>query len=359
MEPDLSALDGADRNGKEDPREELRRLDDVASRGAVKRYARILQGARTRGLRVMLTLNHFTLPVWIHDPQAVRSAFAGIGPDDPLPADLKRAGWLDAETVAEFRKYAAYAAWKFGDEVNLWATLNEPMVLVAQGFVSIPGVTGVKAPGILSYPAALRGVENLGLANAAAYDAIHADDREARVGFVHTWPTGALQSGSAADATAPATPPILNRAYLGWRSRASTTPTPTGSGTRRDPQAAARQGVTTVGVNHYSPARAQSLGVPVTSRIPCSTSSPRSPIGDRAPEGPPCPQPAPIRLGDRRHRASHVVDRRRATASRSTVTRTDRRRRRRGNAAATSALTSELSVARSRRHRRPATSTGR
>ena len=80
---------------------------------------------------------------------------------------------------------AGVAAWKFGGDVRLWATLNEPLVTVSQGFVSIPGVTGVKAPAVLSYTAALRALENLGLANAAAYDAIKAVDRRARVGFVH------------------------------------------------------------------------------------------------------------------------------------------------------------------------------
>ena len=29
----------------------------------------------------VLTLNHFTLPSWLHDPIAVRDAFAGVGPD--------------------------------------------------------------------------------------------------------------------------------------------------------------------------------------------------------------------------------------------------------------------------------------
>ena len=106
-----------------------------------------MRGHASVRLRVMLTLNHFTLPIWIDDPEKVRAAFAGRGPDDPIPDGVRKAGWLDRSTVAEFRKFAAYAAWKFRDEVNLWATLNEPLITVSQGFVSIPGVTGVKAPG--------------------------------------------------------------------------------------------------------------------------------------------------------------------------------------------------------------------
>ena len=42
------------------------------------------------GMRPMVTLNHFTLPRWLHDPIAVRRAFAGVGPDDPVPAVAAR-----------------------------------------------------------------------------------------------------------------------------------------------------------------------------------------------------------------------------------------------------------------------------
>ena len=62
----------------------------------------------------MLTLNHFTLPIWIHDPLAVRRAFDDVGPDEDIPRRPRRAGWLSRSTVGEFRKFAAYAAWKFG-----------------------------------------------------------------------------------------------------------------------------------------------------------------------------------------------------------------------------------------------------
>jgi beta-galactosidase len=70
-----------------------------------------------------VTLNHFTLPSWLHDPIAVRAAFDGLGPDDPPPA-VRRGGWLDRSTVREFGKFAAWAAWKYRRRVRLWATVN-------------------------------------------------------------------------------------------------------------------------------------------------------------------------------------------------------------------------------------------
>jgi beta-glucosidase/6-phospho-beta-glucosidase/beta-galactosidase len=248
----------------------LRALDGRANRRAVRHYQRLLQGAQRGGLTVMLTLNHFTLPRWIHDPLAVRAAFAGRGADEPVPRGLRRAGWLSRRTVREFRKFAAYAARKFGRQVDLWATLNEPVVTAAQGYVSIPGVTGTKAPGILSYPAAIRVVVNQGLANAAAYDAIHAHDRHARVGFV-----GNLLDWRPADATSAAdaqaarhADQIFNRTFIeeavnGWYDTDVDGVEDPGETHR------ARAGKADfIGVNHYSPARAQALPAPVSSAVP-------------------------------------------------------------------------------------------
>ena len=271
---------------------ELRRLDRLADPAAVRHYQRIIRGARRRGMRVMVTLNHFTLPSWVHDPIGVRRAFAGRGPDDPVPAGIRRAGWLDAGTVDEFRKYAAYAASRFGGDTDLWATLNEPLVTVSQGYVSIPGVTGVKAPAVLSYPAAIRALTNLGHANAAAYDAIHAHAARARVGFVVNlvdWRPS--DPGSAADVTAAQhADQIFNRAYIeaavnGWYDTNVDGVRDAGEVDR-----SLRDKADFIGVNHYSPARAQALGAPVSSTVPLFDFAPQVTYrGTGNPQGPPCP----------------------------------------------------------------------
>ena len=271
---------------------ELKRLDDLADQSQLKQYRRILRGAQDRGLDVMLTLNHFTLPIWIHDPLAVRAAFDGLGADDPVPSDLAKGGWLSRSTIGEFRKFAAYASWKLGRYVDRWATMNEPLVLVTQGYVSIPGVTGVKAPGILNYPAALQAVEFLGLGNAAAYDAIHAQDRRAKVGFVHNmvdWrplnPASAADQASAANADR-----ILSRSFLeiavnGWYDIDADGVEDPGE---LRPKLADKGDF--IGVNHYSPAKVQSLGFPVTPTIPSFDFVPYLTYqGNGNPTGPPCP----------------------------------------------------------------------
>jgi len=278
--------------GRRVGRADLRRLDRVADAGAVRRYRRIIRGAHRRGMQVLLTLNHFTLPIWVHDPLAVRRAFAGVGPAEPVPAGLRRAGWLNRSTVSEFRKYAAFAAWKFGGDVRLWATLNEPLVTVSQGFASIPGLTGVKAPAVLSFTAALRALENLGLANAAAYDAIKAADRHARVGFVHNMVAWRPSNPSSpADAVAARhADQLFNRAWLDLAVRGIYDIDADGvedPGERR-PRLAGKADF--VGVNHYSPGRAGALGGPVSPVVPLFDFVPAVTYrGTGNPGGPPCP----------------------------------------------------------------------
>ncbi len=173
----------------------------------------------------------------------------------------------------------------------LWATVNEPLVTVSQGFVSVPGVTGVKAPAVLNYAAAIRALETIALANAAAYDAIHAHDRRARVGFVVNladWRPG--DPANADDVTAAAhADQIFNRTFFetavnGWYD--------TDVDGVEDPgevHAERRDKADFVGVNHYSPAYAEKTE-PVTDRIPLFDFIPQITFrGTGNPSGPECP----------------------------------------------------------------------
>ena len=183
-------------------------------------------------------------------------------------------------------------AWKLGGDVDLWVTVNEPLVTVSQGFVSIPGVTGVKAPAVLSYPAALRAIENLGLGSAAAYDAVHDQIRGAQVGFVHNmvdWRPSDPSRSEDVTATAHADQ-IFNRAFIeiavnGWYD--------TNANGSQDPgevRPALADKADFVGVNHYSPGRAQGLGAPVSPNVPLFDFLPQITYqGHGNPTGPPCP----------------------------------------------------------------------
>ena len=68
-------------------------------------------------------------------------ALEGKDPDKPPPT-FERAGWLDLDTVDEFRKYSAYLAWKLGRQVDYWTPINEPLVVATNGYANVPGVFG-------------------------------------------------------------------------------------------------------------------------------------------------------------------------------------------------------------------------
>ena len=106
---------------------------------------------------------------------------------DP-PPPLARGGWLDRGTIGEFRKYAGYLAWKLGDDVNRWITLNEPMVVAVNGYVNIPGIVeGNFPPGAWNYTGVIDAIVNMADANASAYKAVKRRDPARASASSTTW----------------------------------------------------------------------------------------------------------------------------------------------------------------------------
>jgi beta-glucosidase/6-phospho-beta-glucosidase/beta-galactosidase len=155
----------------------LAALDALADPAAVAHYRDAFAALRRRGLEPVVTLNHFSLPLWLHDPIEVRDAFVGVDPlSGPVPVAIDHGGWLDPAIVGEFAKLAAWAGWKFGDQVDLWCTINAPVVVLVSGMVNAPGVGGFFPPGIFNFAALVQGMQHLVTAHARAYDALHATD---------------------------------------------------------------------------------------------------------------------------------------------------------------------------------------
>lgn len=125
---------------------------------AIARYRAMLSGLRARGIEPMLTLQHFTLPLW--------AARAG--------------GWENPRIVEWFGGYARRCAAWFGDLVTEWVPINEPNVVAALGYL-----LGTHPPGVRSLRRARRIVPNLLRAHAAAHRAIHEAVIGARVGVAH------------------------------------------------------------------------------------------------------------------------------------------------------------------------------
>ena len=269
-----------------------RELDDLANQAAVRRYGAELRAIRRRGMTPVLTLNHFTLPVWLHDPIAVRDAFAGVGPDDPPPA-VKRGGWLNRSTVREFGKFAAWAAWKYRRQVRLWVTVNEPMVVAVSGYVNVPGAfAGWFPPGVFSFPGAIRVVRNLAKANAVAYDAVHRHDPRARVGPVHNMvaftpsdPGSALDRRGARHADY-----IFNRVYLNAVIRGFDDRDVDGVVDPGERRPDLRGRADFIGLNYYFRSRVSGLAAPASTTVPLFDFLPTNTYAHpQNPTAPPCP----------------------------------------------------------------------
>ncbi|MEM0096505.1 MAG: beta-galactosidase BgaS [Candidatus Bathyarchaeia archaeon] len=152
------ALDGNIANISIDDKA-IEKLEGLADKDALNHYRLIIEDLRARGFKVFVCLNHFTLPLWIHNPIIVRATRLRKGPR----------GWLDETTIVEFVKYAAYVAWRLGDLVDCWATFNEPMAVCEAGYM-LPE-SGFP-PGVRSFKAVKKAARNLAVAHARAYDAI-------------------------------------------------------------------------------------------------------------------------------------------------------------------------------------------
>ncbi len=139
---------------------DIQKLKSLANNEALKHYESVIDDLRDKGFKVIVCLNHFTLPLWVHDPIAVRDSKLRKGPR----------GWYDSESVVEFAKYAAFLAWWLGDRVDIWVTFNEPMVIAEVGYLL--GMEGFP-PGLENDLNAFRRVAvNLATAHARAFDMI-------------------------------------------------------------------------------------------------------------------------------------------------------------------------------------------
>ena len=119
-------------------------------------YRQVLKAAKAKNLKVVLTLWHFTNPVWFAD----------------------RGGWENKKAVEYFARYVKLVTRELGDYVDYWVTINEPLVAISNGYL-----TGKFPPNRKNILAARRVYNNLVRAHQTAYEIIHKKFPEAQVGL--------------------------------------------------------------------------------------------------------------------------------------------------------------------------------
>ena len=125
---------------------------------ALDRYCEMLQGLRERGIEPMVTLHHFSDPLWL----------------------TEQGGWLHPNVVALFTRYVEQVVRALGEFTTLWCTINEPNVYTYGGYIG-----GMFPPGQNDSRVGFAVLRNMLRAHAAAYNRIHRLQEDARVGLAH------------------------------------------------------------------------------------------------------------------------------------------------------------------------------
>ena len=102
----------------------------------------------------MVTLHHFTNPLWL----------------------AAKGGWENPEVVGLFDRYTSKVVEELGDLCGLWCTLNEPLIYIVFGYIY-----GTWPPGACSLPRGICVFRNMVQAHAQAYHTIHRLQADAQV----------------------------------------------------------------------------------------------------------------------------------------------------------------------------------
>jgi beta-glucosidase len=107
-------------------------------------------------MTAMVTLHHFTHPLWLD----------------------QRGAWENEDVGLHFERFVRRTVEALKEYCSLWCTINEPNVYASLGYV-----TGNMPPGGGGLRLAIRVQANMARAHAAAYRAIHEIQPKARVGY--------------------------------------------------------------------------------------------------------------------------------------------------------------------------------
>lgn len=115
------------------------------------------------GIRPLITLHHFSNPIWFEDLN----------------------GWLNPDADEYFERYTEFMAKNLGDIVSDWVTINEPNVYLMMGYIN-----GVWPPGKKNIVSYFRGAKRMIEAHLKSYRKIHEvryrmDKRDTMVGVAN------------------------------------------------------------------------------------------------------------------------------------------------------------------------------
>ncbi|MBI2174775.1 MAG: glycoside hydrolase family 1 protein [Candidatus Omnitrophica bacterium] len=132
---------------------------------ALAHYVEVIQALRERNIEPVVTLHHFTSPVWL----------------------ASQGGWTNPKSVEAFARFVERVAIAVAGKVRYWTPINEPMVYLRMHYIQ-----GLGPPGMRDWPKALRVIEHLLRAHAASFHILHrnpsSDSGPTMVGVAHYLP---------------------------------------------------------------------------------------------------------------------------------------------------------------------------
>lgn len=129
---------------------------DTWNEEALNYYREIVRGLTQRNMTPMVTLHHFTDPLWL----------------------VEKGGWENPESAQIFDVYVSRVVEALKEYVSLWVTINEPNVFTYGGYLN-----GGFPPGKNDLASAFNVLSNLLRGHALAYRTIHRIQKQSRVGI--------------------------------------------------------------------------------------------------------------------------------------------------------------------------------
>ncbi|MDP2926620.1 MAG: glycoside hydrolase family 1 protein [bacterium] len=121
----------------------------------IEHYRRVLKALRERGVKSMVTLHHFTLPLWL----------------------ARRGGFANSQSVFYFSRFAEKMFKEYGEIVDFWVTLNEPLIYAT---VMAPLLKKKNGLGLPDLPAILLTIKNEISAHRKTHEVFHRLAKESK-----------------------------------------------------------------------------------------------------------------------------------------------------------------------------------
>ncbi|MFA6393598.1 MAG: glycoside hydrolase family 1 protein [Patescibacteria group bacterium] len=123
----------------------------------IEHYRKVFEALKKRKLKIVFTLWHWPFPLWISS----------------------RGGWTNKKTIKYFARYADVMSREFGEYVDYWVTLNEPMIHAGHGYIDGKFPPHKKN----DYIGAMRVISNLICAHKESYKIIKKNCPGAQIGI--------------------------------------------------------------------------------------------------------------------------------------------------------------------------------